>query len=77
MTSDAMTVAVSVPTGGREFYTPEALADELQISVGSLKTLRSVGGGPPFVKIGRRVAYPVVGVRIWALQRMQTKGAGR
>lgn len=72
--SDAMTVAVSVPTGGREFYTPEALATELDMSVGALKTLRSRGGGPPFVKVGGRVAYPVVGVRIWALQRMSTGG---
>ena len=75
MPSDAMLVAVSVPTGGREFYTPDALAAELDMSVDALKVLRSRGGGPPFVRVGRRVAYPVVGVRIWALQHMTRGGA--
>lgn len=46
MPSDAMLAAVSVPTGGREFYTPEALAEELGTTVGALKTLRCRGGGP-------------------------------
>ena len=77
MPSDAMLVAVSVPTGGREFYTPAALAAELDMSVDALKVLRSRGGGPPFVRVGRRVVYPVVGVRIWALQHMTTQGGAR
>lgn len=76
MPSDAMLAAVSVPTGGREFYTPEALAEELGTTVGALKTLRCRGGGPPFVRVGGRVAYPVVGVRVWSLQTM-TRGGGR
>ncbi|EJF35819.1 hypothetical protein HMPREF1317_0300 [Schaalia georgiae F0490] len=75
MPSDAMLAAVSVPTGGREFYTPAALAAELDMSVDALKVLRSRGGGPPFVRVGRRVVYPVVGVRIWALQHMIRGGA--
>ena len=74
MASDAMLAAVSVPTGGREFYTPELLASELSTTPGALAMLRTRGGGPPFVRVGRRVVYPVVGVRIWALQHMMTQG---
>lgn len=77
MAGDAMLAAVSVPTGGREFYTPELLASELSTTPEALAMLRTRGGGPPFVRVGRRVAYPVVGVRIWALQHMTTQGSAR
>ena len=77
MAGDAMLAAVSVPTGGREFYTPELLASELSTTPGALAMRRTRGGGPPFVRVGRRVVYPVVGVRIWALQHMTTQGGAR
>lgn len=75
MPSDAMLAAVSVPTGGREFYTPAALAAELGTTPMALAHLRSRGGGPPFVTVGRRIVYPVVAVRLWSLQRARTGGA--
>lgn len=75
--SDALTVAVSVPVGGREFYTPEQLAGEIGTTVQALANLRSRGGGPPFVHVGRSVAYPVVAVRIWSLQQARTRSRDR
>lgn len=51
-----------------------SLSQQMRAEIASSYPLRSAGGGPPFVKIGRRIAYPVVGVRIWALQRMTQGG---
>ena len=75
--SDALTVAVSVPGGGREFFTPEELASEIGTTVQALANLRSRGGGPPFVHVGRSVAYPVVAVRIWSLQQARMRSRDR
>ena len=45
--------------------------------VAALANLRSRGGGPPFVHVGRSVAYPVVAVRIWSLQQARTRSRDR
>ncbi len=38
-----------------------------------LNNYRQVGGGPPFCRLGRRIHYPVDGLRRWAAgQRVQT-----
>jgi hypothetical protein len=46
-----------------------------------LARLRSVGGGPPYVKFGRKVFYPKVSLLDWARSRLSrfdaTKEAAR
>lgn len=70
---DLVLAAVSMPAGGREFYTPDQLAAEIGTTTQALATLRSRGGGPPFMRIGGKIAYSVVAVRIWSLQQSRTR----
>lgn len=65
--SPAMTMAITTPIGGREFWTPEEMADQLGTTTVALAHMRSRGGGPPYVKLGRSIVYPVVAVRIWSI----------
>ena len=44
--------------------TPEA-ADYLGVSVSFLNKLRITGGGPSYVKLGRRVLYPKADLDSW------------
>lgn len=48
-----------------KFWTPEQMAQELQITPEYLSKLRSRGGGPPYVKVGRTVRYPQYAVAKW------------
>jgi hypothetical protein len=41
------------------YLTPEEMAERLQLSTKTLANLRSNGKGPPYVKAGSRVRYPV------------------
>ena len=38
---------------------PSEVADRLRMSVGQLANLRVTGGGPRFIKLGRKVLYPL------------------
>lgn len=79
MTTDknqAVSVAMAFPISNKEFLTAQELADQLQTTVSALASLRSRGGGPPFVHVGRTVSYPVVAVRVWALQQARTRTGG-
>jgi hypothetical protein len=42
-----------------EFLTPEAMAERMRVTVKTLANLRANGGGPKYVKVGRKVRYPV------------------
>lgn len=45
--------------------TTEELADELELSAGTLANWRSAGSGPPYVKLGRQVRYNRIDVDDW------------
>lgn len=45
--------------------TPQQLADLVGVAVSTLKKWRSIGGGPPWVRIGRRIFYDLVEVEKW------------
>ncbi len=45
------------------------------LSPSTLNTLRSRGGGPPYVKMGRRVFYRVSDLRAWRDARLRSNTA--
>ncbi|MEM7480301.1 MAG: helix-turn-helix domain-containing protein [Acidobacteriota bacterium] len=52
---------------------PTPLAAEyLGLAPATLETLRSRGGGPPFVKLGRRVVYRREDLDVWLEDRRCT-----
>ncbi len=48
-----------------------AAAEYLSLSPATLETLRTRGGGPPFVKLGRRVVYRREDLEAWLRERMR------
>ena len=48
-----------------EYLTTEQVARLTGIPVKTLEGYRRRGMGPPYVKIGRRIFYPISGVREW------------
>jgi hypothetical protein len=50
-----------------QFLTPEEVAERYrqQITVGTLRNWRTLRIGPPFIKIGRAVLYPVEQLEAW------------
>jgi hypothetical protein len=46
-----------------EFLTAREASELLRMSTDTLERLRANGGGPPWKRIGRRVLYPVAGLR--------------
>jgi predicted DNA-binding transcriptional regulator AlpA len=56
-----------------------AAAEYLALSPATLETLRCRGGGPPFVKLGRRVVYRREDLDAWLRQRIRrsTSDSGR
>jgi predicted DNA-binding transcriptional regulator AlpA len=49
----------------------KAAADRLCLSPRTLERLRVVGGGPIYVKLGRRVAYRPADVEAWINARVR------
>ncbi len=45
--------------------TPRQTADQIGLALQTLAKLRMFGGGPPFVKLGRRVLYPEGELHAW------------
>jgi len=45
--------------------TPDELAEKIRIPVGTLKRWRLRKQGPPWVRWGKHVRYPVAGVESW------------
>jgi len=58
------------------FLTSPEVARRLGISERSLSRLRETGGGPPFVKIGRRVAYNPASLTDWTLRLERESAVG-
>jgi hypothetical protein len=44
-----------------------------KVTAGTLKNWRSQGRGPPFVKIGRQVLYPINGLEAWERSRTMNR----
>lgn len=61
---------VSMPTN-KEFLTIDELASQLGTTRGALAKLRERRMGPPYVKIGRTISYPVVSLRVWCLKQLE------
>ena len=57
--------------------TPEAAA-HLRLRVRTLETWRRLGKGPPFLKLGTKVRYPIADLEAWlaARVRISTKDPG-
>ena len=51
-------MGVAVPT----FLTSKEVADRWRLSDQTLANWRSAGKGPPFIRVGSRVLYPVEGI---------------
>jgi hypothetical protein len=52
---------------GATFLTPKEVATRWRISHQTLANWRSSGVGPPYVKIGNKVLYPVQGVHTFEI----------
>jgi predicted DNA-binding transcriptional regulator AlpA len=48
-----------------EYLTTQEVAQMTRIPVKTLEGYRRHGMGPPYVKIGRGIRYPISGVREW------------
>lgn len=48
---------------------PEALADELKVTIGTLAKWRLLGGGPRYVKLGKNIRYDLADVAEWVDSR--------
>ncbi|MEO8358697.1 MAG: helix-turn-helix domain-containing protein [Vicinamibacteria bacterium] len=60
--------------GGMLLTNTEA-AREVRLSPRTLEKLRTVGGGPRFVRLGRRVCYRPVDLTIWIESNVVTSTA--
>lgn len=57
--------------------TQEEVADQLRVSANTLRIWRSKGGGPRFVKVGRKPAYRASDIEAWVAERTRTETVGR
>ena len=55
----------------------ESLAARTDTHVDYWNRLRSLGGGPPYVKVGRLVRYPCHEVDGWMADRLRERTGGR
>lgn len=51
--------------------TPEELAARWGYALSTLSNFRSAGGGPRYIKFGRKVLYPVAEVEAWERSHLQ------
>jgi hypothetical protein len=60
------------PLGHSATVPVEVAATYLGLSVSTLNKLRVFGGGPVFLKLGRRVVYDVVDLDAWRASKRRT-----
>jgi hypothetical protein len=48
---------------GKEFLTSKELSDRWRLSDQTLANWRYAGKGPPFIRVGARVLYPINGIQ--------------
>lgn len=61
----------SAESDERTVLPTERAAAYLGLSPKTLETLRTRGGGPPFLKLGRRVVYRKADLELWLAQRVR------
>jgi len=62
----------SDPRGGEYdvLLTPQEAADDRRVSKSYLDKLRVHGGGPKFLRFGRKILYPKTELDLWASERL-------
>ena len=55
--------------------TPEETAQRLRTTVGTLANWRVQGKGPKFIKVGRKVLYPVTKVLAYEVEQLRQNTA--
>lgn len=55
--------------------TTNELAKRLRLSPGTLNNWRVTGQGPRFLKVGRKVLYPVAEIEAWEAKRVKENTA--
>ncbi len=63
-------MSVAVPA----FLTSKEVADRWRLSDQTLANWRSAGKGPPFIRVGTRVLYPVEGIHAFEKLSQQWLG---
>jgi excisionase family DNA binding protein len=64
-----LTAAQPVSKQTEEFLTPKQAAAFLRVSKSYLDKLRVYGGGPRFLRFGRKILYRKSELNVWAEQR--------
>ena len=49
----------------RAYLTSKEVADRWRLSDQTLANWRHAGKGPPFIRVGSRVLYPIEGINAW------------
>jgi len=57
------------------FLSTNDAAKRLSLSPRTLESLRTKGGGPRFVRLGRRIAYPESELEAWAMRGLRSSTA--
>ena len=55
---------------GDKNLSPEELAERYDVSLNTVYYWNKIGGGPPFMKIGRHVRYRIADVIAWENGRL-------
>ena len=58
-------------SNAKEFLTSKELSHRWRLSDQTLANWRYAGKGPPFIRVGSRVLYPIDGIRAFELQQQQ------
>jgi hypothetical protein len=54
---------------------PKEAAERLRVSAGTLANWRVEGGGPRYIKLGRKVVYPIAELEAFELPRLRSNTA--
>ena len=52
------------------YYTEDQLAALRGVDIRALRNERSLGSGPPFARVGRRILYPIKSTRAWIASKV-------
>lgn len=62
-------------TSTKEFLTSKELSDRWRLSDQTLANWRYAGKGPPFIRVGSRVLYPIDGIRAFEQLHQQQQSS--
>lgn len=67
---------MSSPENSRPLHlTPAQVAERLHVKPGTLATWRVQGTGPAYIKVGRKVLYPLAELEAWESKQTRTNTA--